>query len=283
MEIVRENIPNPRESIELIITSSLLRDSSKVFYNKENNPNTILINSALLEYNHIYKDSSSSNNELFPSIISNKIQNKKDLCLLILSSSLKHSNIYLDTISNFFSKNFFEANNIKSIKYIYYKLSTSPKIKIPSNEYEIIEINSQSFSLNIPEMNTKNLLLKIEVEYNDMFTSLLKIIFIHKKYDEICPYFCLNRNIYQNFFLEEKIKSLLSLETFIKKQINNLPLMQSDLIENFNEYKNEIINYYSNFISNIEKLENENISKNDLDDFIIDTIEILKKICDEKS
>ena len=265
MEIIHDNIPNPQETIKLIITSVLLKESSTIIYNKDQYPNSLLVNHNILEYNNIYKDLYPNTSEFFQNILINEIKSKSDLCLLILTNSTNHANIYLNSLKDLFTKNFFILNKINSVEYNYYKLSTSSKIYDNQNDFKKLDLNSSKFKLNIPEITKKNLFVKLEIKDKNFCKLTMKILFIHKKYEKLCYYFCLNHEIFENILLTEKIKKLLTMESSIKSKINNLPLIQENFIENLNEYKNEVIKYYSELVDKIDKLKLDKIDKNDLD------------------
>ena len=113
MDIINENIPYEKEKINLILTSSLLKNSNDIIYNL-NKKNFILIDNYYLEYSSIFIDSNPNNNKL-PLITENSLINKNDYSLIILTESDLESNIYLNTLQELLNKNNFSGHNINSI------------------------------------------------------------------------------------------------------------------------------------------------------------------------
>ena len=255
MEIIKENIPIVNEIIDLVLSPSLLNKSNEIIYNPRKK-NSLLINTFFLEYSTITVDEDPIYSNI-ASLIINNIKNKNDSTLLILTDSYKESNIYLNSLQKLLNKNIYKEYNIKTISSIY--AYTNEKNK----KYKIGDLSE------IPNIKN-NIFIKIKIEYNkDIMSSCLKVLIMKNDYERICPLFCLNHKDYELFFMKEKINNLLSEEKLIENKINDLPLLNIDLIEEINTYKNETFDYFTEFIKNIEKMNSiKSLTKNDLNNFI---------------
>lgn len=269
MDLINENIPYENEKINLIITSSLLNNSDNIIYNSKNS-NSILINNYYLEYSSIHIDSDMKKNKS-SLIITNNLLEKNDLLLIILTDSNEDSNIYLNTLKNILDKDNYKEYNINSISYIFSDLNKDNKTII-DDLYDISSIFNN------------NILLTLKIKYNDdIIYSSFKIFIINNSYENICPYICINHKEYDIIFLKNKIDNLLTEEKKIQKQINNLPMLNTDFIENINSFKKETFDYFSKFINNIEKTYTQFnttklLTKNDFSNIIKEIKSLMDKI-----
>ena len=268
MDVINEN-----EKIDLILSASVLNKSNDIRYNSKNK-NVLLINNFFLEYNSIKLDNDPKNNNYLLLII-NHLLNKNDATIIILTDSNKDSNIYLTSLQKVLNRDIYKEYNIKSIDYIYSYINEKNK------NYHI---NDLSEIRNIDN----NISIKIKIENNnDIIYTCFKILILNNSFEKICPLFCLNRKDYELIILKEKISKLLASEKKFEKNIKNLPLLNIDLIENINSYKNETFDYFSKFMNDVEKLNNKfnnikSVTKNDLNDFIKELNSFFNKINKEK-
>ena len=238
MDVINEN-----EKIDLILSASVLNKSNDIRYNSKNK-NVLLINNFFLEYNSIKLDNDPKNNNYLLLII-NHLLNKNDATIIILTDSNKDSNIYLTSLQKVLNRDIYKEYNIKSIDYIYSYINEKNK------NYHI---NDLSEIRNIDN----NISIKIKIENNnDIIYTCFKILILNNSFEKICPLFCLNRKDYELIILKEKISKLLASEKKFEKNIKNLPLLNIDLIENINSYKNETFDYFSKFMNDVEKLNNK--------------------------
>ena len=268
------NIINENEKIDLILTMSLLNKSKDIKYNSKYK-DIILINNYILQYNSIKLDNDLINNNSLTDTLIKYLLNKNDATLLILTDSNKDSKIYLTSLQNILNKNNYKQYNIISISFEYsYNNENNKSHKI----YDLLEIGNID----------NNLFIKIKIEYNnDIIYSYLKILILNNSYEKICPLFCLNRKEYELTMIKDKINSLLLEEKKLENNIKKLPLLNVDIIEEINSYKNEAFDYFSKFVNNIEKMNNKlnnikSLTKNDLNSFIQEINNFFDKINKEK-
>ena len=269
MDIINENIPYEKEKINLILTSSLLKNSNDIIYNL-NKKNFILIDNYYLEYSSIFIDSNPNNNKL-PLITENSLINKDDYSLIILTESDLESNIYLNTLQELLNKNNFSGHNINSISINYSYMNEKNKM------YQANDLS------HIPKIENNNLFIKIKLEYNnEIIYSSFKIFFINHSYNNILPLLCVNHKDFELIFIKKKINKLLSEEKKIQNIINKMPILNNDFIEKINSFKNETFDYFSKFIKNIErmsnKFNNQSLTKNDINSFIKEINDFMDKI-----
>lgn len=274
MEIIYKNLPETNDIINLIIESSILSKNQEIIYINTNEnleiKNKIILNQKQYKFNSIFKD---LEKEKFSEIITKNIIIKNNLTLLLMLNNHNENSLnYNEEISNIFNKDNIPKLNVKNIIYNYYTVNLNEnkndniikdKILKEENNY-IIEIPKDKNKINLS-------LLKIKIDYSDInISSILQILFIYNSYEKIIPLFTIEQNENEVIALKEKFKNLLSIEKDIKDKINNLTVINSDYLENICMYKNEVMNYYNNFLKNLEKLEKkENNVKNVKDENIV--------------
>ena len=291
MEIILKNLPETNEEVFLIIEPSLLTKNNKIIYNiydeSNENFNEIIVSEKKYKYTKIYNNIDKS---LFENLITNQINIKSNISLLILIDNRLNEtqnnafSSFLDNLNNLISKNFFDKNNIKQILYNFYK------INLEANNFEnilnnkIINKDSESFLLLDINSNEKDditnqsvNLLKIRFDYLDNIinvSSSINIYFIKNSFEKILPLFSINKKEKEIIILKEKIDYLLLTEKEIKEKLEKLNSINENVLQDINNYKNEIINYFENFVKkiDIERKENKNknisSNKNNLNDLI---------------
>ena len=291
MEIILKNLPETNEEVFLIIEPSLLTKNNKIIYNiydeSNENFNEIIVSEKKYKYTKIYNNIDKS---LFENLIINQINIKSNISLLILIDNRLNEtqnnafSSFLDNLNNLIGKNFFDKNNIKQILYNFYK------INLEANNFEnilnnkIINKDSESFLLLDINSNEKDditnqsvNLLKIRFDYLDNIiniSSSINIYFITNSFEKILPLFSINKKEKEIIILKEKIDNLLLTEKEIKEKLGKLNFINENVLQDINNYKNEVINYFENFVKkiDIEKKENKNknisSNKNNLNDLI---------------
>ena len=291
MEIILKNLPETNEEVFLIIEPSLLTKNNKIIYNiydeSNENFNEIIVSEKKYKYTKIYNNIDKS---LFENLITNQINIKSNISLLILIDNRLNEtqnnafSSFLDNLNNLIGKNFFDKNNIKQILYNFYK------INLKANSFEnilnnkIINKDSESFLLLDINSNEKDditnqsvNLLKIRFDYLDNIinvSSSINIYFIKNSFEKILPLFSINKKEKEIIILKEKIDYLLLTEKEIKEKLGKINSINENVLQDINNYKNEIINYFENFVKkiDIERKENKNknisSNKNNLNDLI---------------
>ena len=291
MEIILKNLPETNEEVFLIIEPSLLTKNNKIIYNiydeSNENFNEIIVSEKKYKYTKIYNNIDKS---LFENLITNQINMKSNISLLILIDNRLNEtknnafSSFLDNLNNLIGKNFFDKNNIKQILYNFYK------INLEANNFEnilnnkIINKDSESFLLLDINSNKKDditnqsvNLLKIRFDYLDNIiniSSSINIYFIKNSFEKILPLFSINKKEKEIIILKEKIDYLLLTEKEIKEKLGKINSINENVLQDINNYKNEIINYFENFVKkiDIERKENKNknisSNKNNLNDLI---------------
>ena len=291
MEIILKNLPETNEEVFLIIEPSLLTKNNKIIYNiydeSNENFNEIIVSEKKYKYTKIYNNIDKS---LFENLITNQINIKSNISLLILIDNRLNEtqnnafSSFLDNLNNLIGKNFFDKNNIKQILYNFYK------INLEANNFEnilnnkIINKDSESFLLLDINSNEKDditnqsvNLLKIRFDYLDNIinvSSSINIYFIKNSFEKILPLFSINKKEKEIIILKEKIDYLLLTEKEIKEKLGKINSINENVLQDINNYKNEIINYFENFVKkiDIERKENKNknisSNKNNLNDLI---------------
>ena len=297
MDIIYGNLPESKDEINLIIESTLLNNNPEIIYNnnEENteNKNQIIINQKKYKFSCIFKD---LEKEKLPELITKEINTKNNLTLLLMLNNSKEEDNYNSeirgVIKNMFNKENLEKLNIKNIIYNYYQINLTEnksdniikdKILNDENNY-VIDIQSD-------ENNTDISLLKIKIDYSDLnISSFIQILFIYNSFDKIVPlYAAINQEENDYFLLKEKLNDFLLLEKEIKEKINKLPEINTDFLENARIYEKEVMNYYDNFIKNVENLEKKektankgNKNKNSINDSIKEAKNLLNDINKEQ-
>jgi len=299
MEIILKNLPDTNEEVYLIIEPSLLTKNNQLIYDindiNDENKNEIILFENKYKYSKIYTNIEKG---FFTNIIKNKVNLKEDISLLLSLDKNKNesennfNNSFFNELNNTFNKDFFDKNNIKQVKYNYYV------INLEENKFEnlinnkIMNKDSESFTIELPsdkknDINNQSLtLLKIQFDHLDEIiniSSFINIYFLYNSFEKILPLFSVNKREKEIFILKEKINNLLSEEENIKEKINNIDFINADFIEDINIYKNEVMNYFCDFINkvNLEKKENKvkgNNNKNNLTDLIKEAKNLLECI-----
>ena len=124
MEIILKNLPDSNDEVYLLIEPSLLNQNEKIFYNNNeiNNEirNEIILSQNKYKYNNIY---TTIEKEFFSNLFSNQLNKKIDTNILILlnkDEDKSEKNIFSsikDELSNLFSKDFFDKNNLRQVLY----------------------------------------------------------------------------------------------------------------------------------------------------------------------
>ena len=289
MEIILKNLPDTNEEVYLIIESSLLTKNKQLIYDindiNNENKNEIILSENKYKYSKIYTNIEKG---FFTNIITNQVNLKEDISILLSLDKNKNesennfNNSYFNELNNIFNKDFFDKTNIKQMIYNYYV------INLEANKFEnlinnkIMNKDSESFMIDLPsdeknDINSQSLtLLKIQFDYSDEIiniSSFVNVYFLYNSFEKILPLFSVNKREKEILILKEKINNLLSEEENIKEKINNIDFINADFIEDINIYKNEVMNYFHDFINkvNLEKKENKvkgNNNKNNLTDLI---------------
>ena len=289
MEIILKNLPETNEEVYLIIEQSLLNNNNQIIYDineiNEENKNQIIISQNKYKYTKIFTN---IEKDFISNMIINNINTKNDINLLIAinkSQNESENNINIkksvvDELNNLFNKGFFEQNKIKQIIYNYHEINLELKNNDNNIKNKYINKDSESFTIDIlSNSEEKNIvdisdlfLLNIQFDYlNDdiiNIPSFINIYFIYNSFEKILPLFSINKKEKEILVLKEKINNLLSLEKDLKDKINKLPVMNYDFIQNINIYKNEVMNYFDNFIKGINIDKKANKTKNNLNDLI---------------
>ena len=290
MEIILKNLPETNEDVYLIIEPSLLNKNNQLIYNindkNDENKSEIIISEKKYIFTKIYNNI----DKLFASnLIANQFYIKSNIFLLILIDENQNDSkgnpftSILNYLNNLFNKEFFDKNNIEKILYNFYK------INLEANNFEniinnkIINKDSETFLKDI-YLNEKNdiinqnlNLLQIKFEFLDDMINIsyfINIYFIRNSFEKILPLFSIDKKDKEILILKEKIDNLLLTEKDIKVKLDKIPFINEDILQDIYLYKNEVINYFENFIkkTEIEKKESKrkNISynKNNLNDLI---------------
>ena len=289
MEIILKNLPETNEEVYLIIEQSLLNNNNQIIYDineiNEENKNQIIISQNKYKYTKIFTN---IEKDFISNMIINNINTKNDINLLIAinkSQNESENNINIkksvvDELNNLFNKGFFEQNKIKQIIYNYHEINLELNNNDNNIKNKYINKDSESFTIDIlsnsEEKNIRDIsdlfLLNIQFDYlNDdiiNIPSFINIYFIYNSFEKILPLFSINKKEKEILVLKEKINNLLSLEKDLKDNINKLPVMNDDFIQNINIYKNEVMNYFDNFIKGINIDKKANKTKNNLNDLI---------------
>jgi len=299
MEIILKNLPDTNEEVYLIIEPSLLIKSKQLIYDindiNNENKNEIILSENKYKYSKIYTNIEKG---FFTNIITNQVNLKEDISILLSLDKNKNesennfNNSFFNELNNIFNKDFFDKTNIKQMIYNYYV------INLEANKFEnlinnqIMNKDSESFTIGLSsdeknDINSQSLtLLKIQFDYSDEIiniSSFVNIYFLYNSFEKILPLFSVNKREKEIFILKEKINNLLSEEENIKEKINNIDFINADFIEDINIYKNEVMNYFCDFINkvNLEKKENKvkgNNNKNNLNDLIKEAKNLLECI-----
>ena len=299
MEIILKNLPDTNEEVYLIIEPSLLTKNNQLIYDindiNDENKNEIILPENKYKYSKIYTNIEKG---FFTNIITNKVNLKEDISILFSLDKNKNesennfNNSFLNDLSNTFNKDFFDKNNIKQIMCDYYV------INLEVNKFEnlinnkIMNKDSETFIIDLPsdeknDINNQSLtLLKMQFDYSDEIiniSSFVNVYFLYNSFEKILPLFSVNKREKEILIIKEKINNLLSEEENIKEKINNIDFINADYIEDINIYKNEVMNYFCDFINkvNMEKKENKvkgNNNKNNLTDLIKEAKNLLECI-----
>ena len=289
MEIILKNLPETNEEVYLIIEQSLLINNNQIIYDineiNEENRNQIIISQNKYKYTKIFTN---IEKDFISNMIINNINTKNDINLLIAinkSQNESENNINIkksvvDELNNLFNKGFFEQNKINQIIYNYHEINLELNNNDNNIKNKYINKDSESFTIDIlsnsEEKNIRDIsdlfLLNIQFDYlNDDIINIpnfINIYFIYNSFEKILPLFSINKKEKEILVLKEKINNLLSLEKDLKDKINKLPIMNDDFIQNINIYKNEVMNYFDNFIKGINIDKKANKTKNNLNDLI---------------
>ena len=284
MEIILKNLPETNDEVYLIIEQSLLNQEGKIIYNvneeKHENRREIFLSKNKYEYNDIFIN---IEKDFFSNLFSNQLNKKIDTTLLIalnndeINSEKRIYNLIKDELNNLFNKDFFEKNNIKKVLYNFHKINLETNSIDNTIKNKILNKDSESFNIDIIDNNENNsdfYLLKIQFDYLDdiiNIPSFINIYFIYNSFEKILPLFSINKKEKEIILLKEKINNLISFETDIKEKIAKLSIMNNDFIQEANNYKDEVVNYYGNLIKDNNKenkTKNKNSSKAVLNDLI---------------
>jgi len=298
MEIILKNLPESNDEVYLLIEPSLLNQNEKIFYNinEINNEirNEIILSQNKYKYNNIY---TTIEKEFFSNLFSNQLNKKIDTNILILlnkDEDKSEKNIFSsikDELSNLFSKDFFDKNNLRQVLYNYYKISLDKNSIDNSIKDKIFNKDSETFNIELADddiNNTDLALLKMQFDYLDDIVnipSFINIYFIYNTYEKILPLFSINKKDKEILLLKEKINNLLSFENDIKEKISKLPILNNDFIQEANVYKDEVMNYYGNLVKENKKEtknKNNNSNKNALTDLIKESKNLIENINKEQ-
>ena len=298
MEIILKNLPESNDEVYLLIEPSLLNQNEKIFYNinEINNEirNEIILSQNKYKYNNIY---TTIEKEFFSNLFSNQLNKKIDTNILILlnkDEDKSEKNIFSsikDELSNLFSKDFLDKNNLRQVLYNYYKISLDKNSIDNSIKDKIFNKDSETFNFELADddiNNTDLALLKMQFDYLDDIVnipSFINIYFIYNTYEKILPLFSINKKDKEILLLKEKINNLLSFENDIKEKISKLPILNNDFIQEANVYKDEVMNYYGNLVKENKKEtknKNNNSNKNALTDLIKESKNLIENINKEQ-
>ena len=298
MEIILKNLPESNDEVYLLIEPSLLNQNEKIFYNinEINNEirNEIILSQNKYKYNNIY---TTIEKEFFSNLFSNQLNKKIDTNILILlnkDEDKSEKNIFSsikDELSNLFSKDFFDKNNLRQVLHNYYKISLDKNSIDNSIKDKIFNKDSETFNIELTDddiNNTDLALLKMQFDYLDDIVnipSFINIYFIYNTYEKILPLFSINKKDKEILLLKEKINNLLSFENDIKEKISKLPILNNDFIQEANVYKDEVMNYYGNLVKENKKEtknKNNNSNKNALTDLIKESKNLIENINKEQ-
>ena len=298
MEIILKNLPESNDEVYLLIEPSLLNQNEKIFYNinEINNEirNEIILSQNKYKYNNIY---TTIEKEFFSNLFSNQLNKKIDTNILILlnkDEDKSEKNIFSsikDELSNLFSKDFFDKNNLRQVLYNYYKISLDKNSIDNSIKDKIFNKDSETFNIELADddiNNTDLALLKMQFDYLDDIVNIpyfINIYFIYNTYEKILPLFSINKKNKEILLLKEKINNLLSFENDIKEKISKLPILNNDFIQEANVYKDEVMNYYGNLVKENKKEtknKNNNSNKNALTDLIKESKNLIENINKEQ-
>ena len=304
MEIILKNLPETNEDVYLIIAPSLLNKNNQLIYNindqNDENKSEIIISEKKYKFTKIYNNI----DKLFASnLIANQFYIKSNIFLLILIDENQNDSkgnaftSILNYLNNLFNKEFFDKNNIEKILYNFYK------INLEANNFEniinnkIINKDSETFLKDIysskkNDIINQNLnLLQIKFYFLDdiiNISSFINIYFIRNSFEKILSLFSIDKKDKEILILKEKIENLLLTEKDFKVKLEKIPFINEDFLQDIYLYKNEVINYFENFIkkAEIEKKEtrSKNIShnKNNLNDLIKEAKFLLNNINKEQ-
>lgn len=290
MEIILKNLPETNEAVYLVMEPSLLAQNGQIIYNNNEinneNQNEIVIGENKYKYSKI---NTKIENGFFSNTITNQVNQKTDLSLLLaIDNNSKESennlmNVFINELNNLLNKNFLDKQKITQVMYDYYKINLEAnKIDNVINN-KIINKDSETFKIDISSkenndaINLSSSLLKIKFDYSDDLidiSSSINIYFIFNSFEKILPLFSINKKEKQILILFEKINNLLLLEKDFKEKIVKLPIINDDFFQNINIYKNEIMNYFEDFVKKVDLEKKENKSKksyntkNNLNDLI---------------
>lgn len=157
---------------------------------------------------------------------------------------------------------------IKEVKYSIeeYNVKEDKMIDILNNKeiHSIKELIYNSYSNNIEITELKKdtmILINCKIIYINTESSIdCSFIFMNLNKDtlDILPLFTVNySNKNSMSYLLCKIDSLLTYQNSLSEKISSLPLLSSETLQNISSYKIECINYYSSIIENFEEFKNE--------------------------
>ena len=203
------------------------------------NNNIISIKSNSYEFTNIF---TSFNNESIIEILNYKIKIQNDSNFLFI----KEEN-YFDIFNNFLQDSTFNQYYIKMIKFSLFEgnfgnMNINKKILNKEinlniiNEFDIwLYVNKED---NFLEKNFE--IFSFEIIYlNSKTKSLFNFFIVNEDYENFLK--ILNKNKQKNI-LYEKINFFLLFENNIKNQINKIPTLQIDILNNIEKYKNDVLN-----------------------------------------
>ena len=203
------------------------------------NKNIITIKNNSYEFTNIF---TSFNNESIIEILNYKIKIQNDSNFLFI----KEEN-YFDIFNNFLQDSTFNQYYIKMIKFSLFEgnfgnMNINKKILNKEinlniiNEFDIwLYVNKED---NFLEKNFE--IFSFEIIYlNSKTKSLFNFFIVNEDYENFLK--ILNKNKQKNIFYE-KINFFLLFENNIKNQINKIPTLQIDILNNIEKYKNNVLN-----------------------------------------
>ena len=203
------------------------------------NNNIISIKNNSYEFTNIF---TSFNNESIIEILNYKIKIQNDSNFLFI----KEEN-YFDIFNNFLQDSTFNQYYIKMIKFSLFEgnfgnMNINKKILNKEinlniiNEFDIwLYVNKED---NFLEKNFE--IFSFEIIYlNSKTKSLFNFFIVNEDYENFLK--ILNKNKQKNIFYE-KINFFLLFENNIKNQINKIPTLQIDILNNIEKYKNNVLN-----------------------------------------
>ena len=203
------------------------------------NNNIISIKNNSYEFTNIF---TSFNNESIIEILNYKIKIQNDSNFLFI----KEEN-YFDIFNNFLQDSTFNQYYIKTIKFSLFEgnfgnMNINKKILNKEinlniiNEFDIwLYVNKED---NFLEKNFE--IFSFEIIYlNSKTKSLFNFFIVNEDYENFLK--MLNKNKQKNI-LYEKINFFLLFENNIKNQINKIPTLQIDILNNIEKYKNDVLN-----------------------------------------